>query len=184
MALEEYFHMGHMPYQLDCCPADSAPGLTIIRELEEIVGISPGDLHTLPNDLTYVPGEATLYIFDDGQMFSVSEDYLETSPTEVTFLRKIKAGSNMTYIVFSTGDPGFTNVAREEEILFATIDPGDPEHTLPSGLTYTPGSGTLYVFDDGQLLSLGEDYTETSSTGITFLRRVRGGSNMTYVVFS
>ena len=153
------------------------------REQEELASaITPGDIHTLPNALTYTVGNGSLYIFDDGQLFTVSEDYTETTISSVTFLRPIRQGSNMTYVVLDTGTGGFTNVRREEEILFSTIMVGDPAHILPSGLTYAPGTGTLYVFDDGQLLVLGEDYSETSTNSITFLRRTRGGSNMTYVV--
>jgi hypothetical protein len=71
------------------------------------------------------------------------------------------------------------------------------EHTLPSSLTYTPAATAgqygknMDVFIDGQLLTASTgtngdeedmDYSETSTTSITFHRDVYAGSNITYLI--
>jgi hypothetical protein len=82
------------------------------------------------------------------------------------------------------------------ENISSEISAGD-EHVLPGSLSYTPAADVgqygknMDVFVDGQLLvastgTNGEeedmDYSETSTTSITFHRDVYAGSNITYII--
>lgn len=48
--------------------------------------------------------------------------------------------------------------------------------TLPNAQTYTPGNNELQVFVNGEAQMLGLDYTETSTTSITFAKTVYNNS--------
>ena len=75
-----------------------------------------------------------------------------------------------------------TGWEKQLETLGAPITSGS-NHTLPGSMTYTTGGNHLDVYYNGQLLTVGasNDYTEVSTTQISFTFTVPTNSNMTYM---
>lgn len=70
---------------------------------------------------------------------------------------------------------------KEIEVASGILD--GISHTLPGGLSFTPGAKTLDVMEDGVMKTLGptEDYTEDAGgTSIKFTYDIPDGTNMTY----
>ena len=75
-------------------------------------------------------------------------------------------------------------VEKEVAVNVGPITSGTPV-TIPNANTYTLGSGVnMDVYVNGQLMVFGgtEDYTETSTTQVTFNFTIPAGSNITYII--
>lgn len=55
--------------------------------------------------------------------------------------------------------------------------------TIPNSRTYTTGTSMLMVFRDGVKQEPGSDYTETSSTTVSFTYDLPSGSRITFLIF-
>lgn len=142
---------------------------------------NPGDLWTAIDLLNTAGGDAT-YTEDnyvtDGESYASSIDALDQALKDVE--DSISAGVAEKYI-------------EEAAALIST----GVEHSLPTGLSYTPTSvsgaegANMDVYVGGQLLAAStgangvnadRDYAETSASGITFHFDVQAGRNITYMI--
>jgi hypothetical protein len=103
--------------------------------------------------------------------------YTVTNVTLVTFSESLNTDTD---IMFIYGDlsptPVFSNVNATIQETTATATPGQTVFTAP---TYIIGAGQLLVHIDGVLQSLSfGDYTETTTTSITFDEAMAGGERI------
>jgi len=87
-----------------------------------------------------------------------------------------------SFLTFQSGIPVLVSVvgigAPYESIVTLSADIS-AAYALPSGQTYNLGNHELSVFVDGIKQGVGVDYSETSTSSITFLKTVRAGQTVT-----
>ena len=107
----------------------------------------------------YRPQEYELEIYLNGFRQTYETDYLEIDMHTVQFLEPLDEGDVLLFLVRK----GKSNTVLHE---IHDVVAGQTVVTLSN--TYHPGRATLLVFDNGQLLTLNEDYVETDERTVTF----------------
>lgn len=109
----------------------------------------------------YRPGEYELEIYLNGFRQTYLNDYLEIDVNTVQFLEPLEAGDDLLFLV---------RKSKSNTVLHEVHDGIAGQTTIKLSNPYHPGRGTLMVFDNGQLRTLGEDYVETDEHTVTFTK--------------
>jgi hypothetical protein len=112
-----------------------------------------------------------------GLAYTVADD------VDVTFSESLNTDSTVTFVFGDISPtPVFSNVSVSLNEVAATATAGQTVFTAP---TYVIGNNQLLVFIDGvkQTLALG-DYTETTTTSITFDEAMAGGEKVVITNFT
>ena len=118
---------------------------------------------------SYQQGKNTLLVFVNGDLKKVSDDYAETNDTTVTFNSGLNAGDKVAFII------GFAPNNFYGEIHSETATEGQTVINLP--FEYLVNNDEIEVFKNGLLMLKGSsnDYTESSSTSVTFNTALHAG---------
>lgn len=143
-------------------------------EVREDFPASGAATYNLAN--AFVQGGSNLKSFVDGVLMRLGIDYVETTNQRVDFQAgSIPAiGQSVAFSwIRSTGYLGTTNERRDEFV--ATSG----QKVFPLSFTYPLGGESLLVFEDGSLKKYGVDYTEISSSQISFVTGRTVGARIT-----
>ncbi len=121
----------------------------------------------------YVIANNSLLVYNDGVLMTVTTDYTETSSTSITFNTAPANGAVLSFVIASIA-PTYT--------YNRTAATGNGSTTVFSTPTYTIGNSSLLVYNGGVLMSVTLDYTETSTSSITFVTAPDNGANISFVV--
>jgi hypothetical protein len=138
----------------------------IVVDESHIVGLDT----VLPVPSGYAPGTNSLMVMVQGvHQYSTGSDptgaYSETSSTTITFV-----GTHLLIgeiVTLTSSVPVTTGLVYYKEA-YTTVGSGESGVTLPNSLEYVIGANTLDVYVDGLYQNLGIDYTESSTTGVSF----------------
>jgi len=121
---------------------------------------------------SYQRGKNTLLVFVNGDLKKVSDDYVETDDTTVTFNSGLTAGDKVTFII------GFAPNNFYGEINTFTASDGQTVFNL--SFSYLQNNDEIEVFRNGLLMVKGssDDYVESSSTSITFNTGLHSGDRV------
>jgi len=114
---------------------------------------------------SYDIGENELLVFASGVFMTLGSDYTETTTTSITFLSGRVVGESVT--IWKVG-PTVTPIIGGIQPLRTTITSTSGQTVYPTTFSYTTGQDEILVFSGGVYMTSGDDYTETSSTSITF----------------
>lgn len=131
-----------------------------------------GDIQRIiPIPHAYTPNANTIQVFEGPLLMApgISQDYVETDNTTITFNYDLPEGSILTIKGVSTGTLFYwsqTFRATLNQKVFRVLD------------TYNIGLDELSVYDSGMLMSVGVDYEETLSDTITFIDALPMGAQI------
>lgn len=107
----------------------------------------------------YRPGEYELEIYLNGFRQTYEKDYLEIDVNTVHFLEPLEEGDGLLFLV---------RKSKSNTVLHEIHNAVEGQTAMTLNNPYHPGRATLMVFDNGQLLTLGDDYVETDEYTVTF----------------
>lgn len=108
----------------------------------------------------YRVGEYELEVHINGIRQTYEVDYIEYDSHTVQFVEPLEEDDKLLFTVRGTKRNTIlheSHIAKENQTVFTLTN------------SYHPGRNTLLVFDNGQLLTVGEDYIETDEKTITFV---------------
>ena len=124
---------------------------------------------------TYTVGNDSLLVYVDGVLMQNTSDYAETDSFHVTFVNAPANGAALSFLV---GTP-YSGPVSTFGMGYATGDGTVGPYTTPA---YTTGTHALMVFDDGVLMKIGVDYTETTGSSVTFTSARTIGASLSFMV--
>ena len=121
----------------------------------------------LPN--TYSPAKSALQVFEGPLLLLSQVDYLEDSPSTITFINAFDTDVELRIIGVNTG--------RLFEWEYRFLGDGE-EEMIKLNSSYRPNFKELQVYEDGLLLREDDDYIEVSEHMIRFVQPICLGSTI------
>ena len=128
-------------------------------------------------DLTfsYVGGQNELFVWAAGSLMQEGIDYTETSPTSITFNVGRPNGQQVVVARIGTSNAGALRLWEKQ-----TAVAGQSVFNLLG--SYTPAGHGLQVFKEGSMLTVIDDYTETSINSVSLVAPAVGGETFIFMV--
>ncbi len=142
--------------------------LLFTRIVERFTATQDQTLFTLAN--SYTVGADELQIYTNGVFQTTPDNYTESSTTTITFTEGLDAGDFVLVSNLKNSD-----ISVQIEIQSATA--GQTLFTI-STFTYDIGSNKLLTYVNGILQSTPENYSETSTSSITFSAGLDAGDRV------
>lgn len=137
-----------------------------------------GSVFPLLTDLSYLIGEDVLDIYADGIRLLNSIDYIENSTTSLSLSNTGSLNTIECIIYPSTGNRVLSYFNIDVDLAIGA------EVTLPNSTSYTIGTNSLLVFVDGILMDITSDYSEVSTTSVSFTNSLTVGQVITFIVYT
>ena len=128
---------------------------------------------------SYNVGQNELWVYRNGMMMTLGEDYTESSSTSLTLSTPGQTGELITVIkteILPVGDPNSISFVREE------YDAQTGLNTYKVSQEYIVGSDNLLVYLNGILLRKGFDYSEVDEHTITFNIPLQDKDNIIFLI--
>lgn len=155
---------------------------TDTKRIPESIIATAGQVTFNLSDFVYVTGTGGLEVYYSpvgtrgGRLLAIGVDYVEVSATAFSLSFLPAAGDLLTAVGFTGITGTVTPSFVDRSIDVQTIALAGQTVVVFSTIAYTIATNNLEVFRNGNLQTIGQDYTETSSGSITFLRT--GGLNL------
>lgn len=127
----------------------------------------------------YAVDGKSLQVFYNGVMMTPVDDYTETNGSVVTFVSNRTLGSKVSFRTVLATIPG-SPVASNYIAGWATGTYNGSLTHFDLPFTYAANKNSLFVFNDGILMKVDDDYVETSPTEVTFSTARSSGSYVTF----
>ncbi|MHA1304367.1 MAG: hypothetical protein ACTSPI_11775 [Candidatus Heimdallarchaeaceae archaeon] len=142
-----------------------------------------GDLKVFNLVDSYIRNGLNLKVYYDGVLMQAgsSNDYQETADNEVTFEYDLVVGRKVTFAWVLGAATPLNNISEEREdyvIGTAKDNYTGSLDTIDMVGSYTQGGENLAVYVDGVLMTLGDDYTETGPSQVTFTYELTTGQKV------
>jgi hypothetical protein len=127
---------------------------------------------------SYPVGTGALQVFRNGKLLTPTDEYTESSSQQVTLANAAVLGDVLTFMV--AGGDTLNTPGGVLEYNAQTATQGQTVVNLP--FSYTLGVHALLVYRNGQLQKEGADFTESSTTAITFAVPLNAGEDVICMV--
>lgn len=122
-------------------------------------------------------GSGDMFVWWNGLLQKVDEDYFETSSTQIELVDPAEEGDMLIILIFdSTG----TNTLYTREDQFAD----QSQKIFQLEYQYQTGKNHLLLFLNGQLQKVGDDYREIDNETIEMYDSLDGGEKLTFLTFN
>ena len=140
------------------------------RIVEKFTASAGQTIFNLAN--SYNVGQDELQVTVQGVFQTTPENYTESSSTQITFTTGLNAGER---VVVSNLKNSNVNIQIEKQ----TATMGQTLFTLTT-FTYEIGTNKLLVYVDGILQTTPEDYSESSTSSVTFVSGLSAGDFLVF----
>lgn len=148
-------------------------GGNIVTSRQEFTATTSQTLFTLT--FSYVGGQNELFVWAAGALMQVGVDYTETGPTAITFNVGRPAGQQVVVARIGTSSAAALRLWEKQTAVGS--------QTVFNLLgTYVPGGHGLQVYQEGSLLTVIDDYTETSPNAVTLVAPATVGDTLIFMV--
>jgi hypothetical protein len=143
-------------------------------------GVYNGSTTVFDLPFAFPTDSKTLQVYYNGVMMTPVADYTETDINEITFVSARTVGSKVTCrAVIASTNPGVPELA-EYTAGWATGTYTGSLTVFDLPFTYAKDGKSLFVFNDGIMMRVNDDYTETDFNTVTFTIARSSGSYVTF----
>ena len=135
----------------------------------------------------YSPGNNNLLVFVDGvfqlskSVNAVNGSYTEATASTVVFDTALPVDTQVTFIIGDVITDSVTALSITKKV-YTAVDVVTVLVTIPEGITYTLGNGSLKVSINGLEQLITDAYVETSTTQVTFQEALTTGDKVLFTV--